>query len=261
MRYFISILLSVLVCSCSNAQDADVLPPITDANGNFPTVWKLVEDGGFPDGSNLTGAFTATPAQIEKTRYAQNNFHFTATPQETFDVALGWHGIEPTKTSEPWETAASPTVASKREFVMFGEGRLNGSKIEFCAMALVPPEGRNSSFSVLSASPKIFRAWGGPLTCAQRSGYLRNPAAIGNEVRNKIVTAANYDQWAEIYTSLGNMTIQGYVDAFTASSKLAQQQTLNALSQANQNMTEQTGCILTPGCFPHELPAFDPSKP
>lgn len=125
------------------------------------------------------GAFTATPGHIETTRYAKNNFHYTATPQETFDVALGWHGIKPTKTSQPWETVSSPTVAAKREYVMFGEGRLNGSKIGFCAMALVLPEGQNSSLMVLSAAPRIFRAWHGPLSCARRSGYLKNPAAIG----------------------------------------------------------------------------------
>ena len=261
MRLFILSFLSVFVCMGSDAQEISIPAPVADANGNFPVVWQLVDGGGFPAGSNLSGAFTATPGHMERTRYAANNFQYTGPPQETFDVALGWHGIRPTKTSQPWETAASPTIASKREFVMFGEGQLSGHKIEFCAQALVPPGGQNASFMVLSASPEIFRAWDAPLTCAQRAGYLKNPAAIGEDVRHKIVTAASYDQWAEIYTALGNMTIQGYVDAFTATSKLVQQQTLSALNQANQSMTEQTGCILTPGCSPHDLPVFDPGKP
>lgn len=261
MRYIVLTFVCALIVTCSYAQETSVPAPIADASGNFPSVWQSVENGGFPKGSGLSGAFTATPGRIELSRYATNNFIYTGPPQLTFEIGLGWHGIKLMKTSKPWETAASPTIASKREFVMFGEGQLNGEKVEFCATVLVPPGGQNAQLMVLSASPEIFRAWDGPLTCAQRSGYLSNPSAIGEDVRTKIVKAANYDQWAEIYTSLGNMTIQGYVDAFTATSQLIQQQMLNSLKQANQNMTEQTGCILTPGCSPYDRPTFDPGKP
>ena len=259
-----TLLIGALLGAAFGANANEVYPgalepaPVADASGNYPQRWKLVPGGGFPpDFSHLSGAFTATPKRLARTRVASLNFTFDPqTPLESaFETILSWHGIRVERASKAWETLASPTVSSKREFVSFGRGHLQGKPVEYCATVLVPV-GNNAgaSSAVLSAAPEVFRSWDGPLVCAQRSGYLLEPGVLPDKVRDQIAASASYDSWAEIYTSLGNMKIQSMVDQYVGLAQLIQQDTVRALQQVNQQMTEQTGCLLTPGCAPYDLP-------